>query len=111
MKPIDTQSLLALRQHLSIVHHVPGRIRLRAGAALYKHASTLNSDGLKSLLESLNGIHDIRVNPNAASLIIQYDPTHFPPSLWETLVKGSDHKAAQLIDELLVEHEHHLAGK
>jgi hypothetical protein len=63
------------------------------------------------LLESLNGIHDIRVNPNAASLIIQYDPTHFPPSLWETLVTGSDHKAAQLIDALLVEHERHLTRR
>jgi hypothetical protein len=111
MKPIDTESLLALRQHLSIVHHVPGRIRLRAGPALYKHASTLNNNGLKSMLESLNGIHDIRINPNAASLIIQYDPNHFPPSLWETLVTGSDHKAAQLFDELFVEHERHLTRK
>ena len=111
MNSINTESLLALRQHLNIVHHVPGRIRLRAGPVLYEHASTLNSNGLKSFLQSLNGIHDIRVNPNAASLIIQYDPTHFPPRLWETLVTGSDQEAAQLIGELIAEYEHLITGK
>ncbi len=111
MTYIDMESLLDLRRHLSIVHHVPGRVRFRAGPALYEHASTLTSNGLKSFLESLDGIHNIRINPSAASLIIQYDPTHFPPRLWETLVAGSDEQAAQLFGKLVTQYEHLMSGK
>jgi hypothetical protein len=98
---VDIETLLELRQHLSIIHHVPGRMRLRLGPALYAQASALNGNGLRSFLESLEGIHDIRVNPAAASLIIQYNTAHFPPTLWETLVAGNDEEAARLISDLI----------
>ena len=110
MTAINIDMLLELRQHLNIVHHVPGRLRLRAGSALYGYASALNGNGLLTLLESLEGIHDIRVNPAVASLIIQYDPTHFPPELWETLLMGNDQQAAQIFGELVTSYEHYLTG-
>ena len=108
MSFIDIQALLEMREHLSIVHHVPGRVRLRVGAALYGQASALDGNSLNSFLQSMDGIHDIRVNPAAASLVVRYDPTHYPPNLWETLVAGDDRDASQLFSELIASHEHYL---
>ncbi len=52
----DIELLLDLRGHLKIVHHVPGRVRLRAGPALYEQASTLTGKDLQAVLE-IGGRH------------------------------------------------------
>ena len=100
----NIEALLDLRGHLKIVHHVPGRVRLRAGPALYEQASTLNGRDLQAVLESVGGIRDIRINPAAASLIIQYDPDIFAPDLWEKLIAGSDEEAAQLFERVITDY-------
>ncbi len=102
----DIELLLDLRGHLKIVHHVPGRVRLRGGPALYEQASALNGKDLQAVLESVDGIRDIRINPTAASLVIQYDPDCFPTDLWERLIAGSDEEATRLFERVIGENGH-----
>jgi hypothetical protein len=100
--------LLTLRQGLGIVHHVPGRIRLRLGPAILAWARSL---GLKQADAQARadswlvragpgggaGVLGTRLNPAAASLVIEYDPLRLDPAWWETLVLGEDDEALALV--------------
>lgn len=97
----DVPALLGLRRHLSIVHHLPGRIRLRLGAALWGSAARIERDRFKALLDGLEGIRDIRVNVAVASVVIEYDPEQVPPESWETLVRGDATAAGDLLNQWL----------
>ncbi|QTR49281.1 HMA2 domain-containing protein [Candidatus Thiothrix anitrata] len=76
----DTAALLRLRQHLNIVHHIPGRIRLRLGMALWSSSAQLDRNQFQRLLDGLEGIRDVRINPAVASVTIEYNPKHIPPT-------------------------------
>ncbi len=54
-----------------ILHHTTGRIRLQI-ADLYRNESRATQ--LQSLVQPLAEVKTVRVNPTAASLIIDYDP-------------------------------------
>jgi hypothetical protein len=100
-EPLDLATLLGLRRHLSIVHHMPGRIRLRLGPSLWGSASRLDRDLFQGLLDHLDGIHDVRVNKAVASVIIEYDPHRVPPDDWETLVRGDATAAGDVLKHWL----------
>ncbi len=103
--------LLAARRHCRIVHHVPGRLRLRfdpAGIAAALQGESgpgqpqwARLDRLKAALDGIAGLLDTEVNPMACSLIITYDPSHLAPALWNRLVAGSPAEAAAALDDLL----------
>jgi len=99
----DLGELLALRQALGIVHHIPGRIRLRLGSAISEWAAGEGFDGDQALgwLQSIPSVLGIRLNPAAASLIIEYDSIRLDPDWWETLVLGDDTEALALVLGLL----------
>lgn len=92
--------LLELRRHLSIVHHLPGRIRLRLAPALWGQAARLNQR-FDTLLPRLAGIRGIRVNAAVASVIVEYDPHTVPPQHWETLVRGDATAAGEVLERWL----------
>ena len=93
--------LIELRRHLGIVHHVPGRIRVRLGTELQDRIGGLNPQDIKDFLLSLDGIDSIRVNPMAASVVVQYDADRFPPAMWECLLAGPDDRAMELAETLV----------
>ncbi|MGB0126457.1 MAG: hypothetical protein WBP72_02380 [Rhodocyclaceae bacterium] len=95
---VDVASLPALRRHVAVVHHVPGRIRLRLGASLLDADSGVDVAALRRLLGSLAGIRDVRLNPAVASLAIQYDPEHIRPGDWDTLLTGDPATARTLVE-------------
>jgi hypothetical protein len=95
------QRFLALRGHLGIVHHVPGRVRLRLGAGLLEAADAVERKSLAEWLETVDGIRGLRLNIPAASVIIEYDPQRLPPACWETLVNGSNVTALALLKTLV----------
>lgn len=94
---LDFSALPALRRHVAVVHHVPGRIRLRIGASILAAGSGIDTAALRHLLDSMTGIIDVRMNAAAASLAIQYDPKSIPPADWETLLQGE----AELVHALV----------
>jgi hypothetical protein len=100
---IDLNSFLTLRRHLKIVHHIPGRVRLRIGAAVFKELGSVDTGSFDNILETIEGIKDVRVNASAGSVVINYAPANIKPSWWDTLVHGEDSKAMDLLKKLLTE--------
>lgn len=86
--PPDIPALLELRRHLSIVHHLPGRIRLRVSPTIYGCAAGFDAGKSRALLGEQWGIRDVRINLAAGSILIEYDPKLISPEEWETLVRG-----------------------
>nr|WP_321465109.1 hypothetical protein [uncultured Desulfobulbus sp.] len=69
--------------YLNIAHHVPGRIRVKASWSGAQKLAAVNEREMTSIIASIPGIVDYRVNKKALSVIIQYDTEILPPSLWE----------------------------
>ncbi|MGD2118103.1 MAG: hypothetical protein PVG66_07080 [Chromatiales bacterium] len=101
MSSFDLTPFMTLRRHMTIVHHVPGRVRLRIGASLFKELKQVDTGMFKSVMGAIDGIKDVRLNPAAASVVITYTPSIIRNEWWETLLNGEDHEALQLLQQLL----------
>lgn len=99
---VNPDLFLALRRHLKIVHHIPGRIRLRVGVSVFKELGDLDGKVFDRILGAIAGISDVRVNAMAGSVVISYLPKELKSSWWETLINGEDSRATALLDRLLV---------
>ncbi len=78
----------------SIVHTIPGRIRL--------HVPRISSDRayakrLERLLKSDSQTTNVRINCDAASVAIAYQPNNIPVSHWFDLMQLANHAAPQVI--------------
>lgn len=104
MSEIDIRPLLTLRRHLRIVHHVPGRVRMRIAARLFTELGNISVDRLNLLLDEIPGIDDVRINAAAGSVVITYTVGEIPPGWWETLVQGDEAEAVELLSRLLSNH-------
>lgn len=85
---LDIPEILKLRQHLSIIHHVPGRIRLRFGPALWGIGAKVERKRIQELLDQLHGIRNVRLNAAVASAVIEYDPKTIPPQTGKPFCKA-----------------------
>ncbi|WP_051340265.1 heavy-metal-associated domain-containing protein [Azospirillum halopraeferens] len=86
-----TDGLRRLVAALRIVHHIPGRIRLKLEAAAGAVPVTAGDAGaFDRALSGLSGIRSVRLNPLARSCTIEYDPALIPPSAWPDLLAGRD---------------------
>lgn len=79
-----------------LIHHSPGRIRLRVSKEL---KNALDEVGENKLLEcfdvikNLPMIKDIKINKIVASVTIEYDSKSFEPSLWELWLSQKESRA------------------
>ena len=81
---------MSLRRHLRIVHHVPGRLRIRFSKDVIR---TLLGDRVKDftrLIESAPAVRHLRVSPVTLSAVIEYDHRRVPPTLWHSLIDGPE---------------------
>ena len=101
MNPDSLQRFVALRRYFTVVHHLPGRIRLRVDAGFLAAAGQAERAAVTQLLEAVDGIDAVRVNALAASVVVQYDTHRLAPAHWETLLNGSDQAAAALLQQLV----------
>ena len=101
MTQVDLGPFLAVRRHLRIAHHIPGRIRLRAGPAIVKDLGAVDSKAIDRILRALDGIKDVRINPGAGSVVVEYRPETIKPDWWETLILGREAAAVGLMHRLL----------
>lgn len=69
--------------YLHIVHHVPGRIRVKANWNGARKLAGVKSSELEAVIAAIPGIVEYRINKKALSVIINYDPEIIPFSLWE----------------------------
>jgi cation transport ATPase len=63
-----------MKSHAHIVHHTPGRLRLKVAGAK-RNADFL--DRVKDALGPIQGIREIEVNPVTGSVLVKYDPENF----------------------------------
>ena len=98
--PTNISDLLLLARHVNIVHHIPGRIRLRVTPSGVALACGVN---LNQLIDCIPGVLGIRVNALVGSIVIEYDPDRLSPDLWESLVRSNgDPESASEIKGRLV---------
>ncbi|HYG85240.1 MAG TPA: cation transporter [Azospirillum sp.] len=91
--------LQRLTASLRIVHHIPGRVRLKLDATPGPELAAAVGD-VKALNRALAGSHGIRlvnVNPLALSCTIEYDPALIPPSAWPDLLAGENSPGAEVL--------------
>ena len=99
---ISLADISQVAEFFSIVHHIPGRIRIRVNVAkipaikkwadetpLREFLPNKNADEnlIITLLQSLPAVKNIKVNALIGSATIEYDKTLFAPSLWESWVR------------------------
>ncbi len=77
--------LMTLADHVEIVHHIPGRIRLRILPSGFHLAKNLNAE---SLVRAIRGIKNAKVKSAARSVVIEYDVQQIPGRFWEDLAKA-----------------------
>jgi len=78
--------LLDLAAHTAIVHHIPGRVRLKVKLSGLTLAMSLDID---DVIKCFDGVLDVRTNAAARSIVINYDTRVISPDLWENLVNGN----------------------
>jgi hypothetical protein len=96
---MDFSALVKLRKHLTIKHHIPGRLRFLFDAGLIARAGELralaNGNGLPP------GVSDARLNILARSVILEYDAQRVPMELLERLITApADADALAALEEL-----------
>ena len=89
--------LFAMRRWISIVHHLPGRIRLRINPKAVTKLEKQSPNKLIGYLKTMPGIKAVRVNAVVGSAIIEYDAKHIFPDQWNRLFTGSDDEAKAII--------------
>ena len=108
---IPMSDIAQVAEFFSIIHHIPGRIRIRVNVtkipAIQKWANETSlreilpqgsagegSEGfIITLLQSLPAVKNIKVNAIVGSATIEYDKAIFEPSLWENWVKKENLEA------------------
>lgn len=98
---LTLEVFLTLRRHLRILHHIPGRIRLKVAASVREDLAGVDRKLLDRILGAIDGIKDVRVNAMAGSVVIRYRASEIRPSWWEALVEGAENQAIALLEQLL----------
>jgi allophanate hydrolase subunit 1 len=96
---MDFESIAKLRRYLSVKHHIPGRIRIGFSPklAMNKQALALAKDQR----ELPPGVHNARLNMQARSVVIEYDPERIDPEILQELASTKDDRKAQALVEKL----------
>ncbi|MDD4732071.1 MAG: hypothetical protein PHX58_09075 [Desulfovibrio sp.] len=87
---MDFNLLMPLRRHLTVAHHVPGRIRIKFGLGLLAdpQAGKLMDEARKQDLPP--AVRSTRLNPLGRSVVIEYDPETLPPAQLAELLTTKD---------------------
>lgn len=102
--PAQPRLIRTVAAQLRVVHHTPGRLRLKlalTGSAELSSAVLAEILQVQQLLERRDGIRAVRLNRAALSCTIEYDPASHPPRSWDDLFAGVDSPAADRLAELL----------
>jgi hypothetical protein len=78
-------AVLRLAAHVKIVHHCPGRVRLKLLADASTLSGLLRDGTLEGLIRSIPGLLSMRINGLARSIVLHYDETTLPPDLFAAL--------------------------
>ncbi len=92
--------LLPLRRHLSVVHHVPGRLRVRVSRRALSRSDGMTAGAFRRAIEAVAGVEGLRMSPATLSAVVEYDPDRLVPELWDLLLGGPDDGALAAFEQL-----------
>lgn len=95
MHEVIKGDLLALSGLLHIVHHVPGRLRVRVAKEAFRRLPGLSLADIRMLVDKIEGVRTLRIVPATLSAVIEYDHQVISPSLWHDLIDGPEDSARQ----------------
>lgn len=100
MRTVEKDLMMKLRQHLKILRHEQGRIRLGYKIGAIGVLRQIQSQSEPRLLDAIEGVHKVSVSPLTFTLTIHYDPEIIQPSWWETIIQESDAAARKVLDRV-----------
>ena len=92
---MDLKLFEDIRKHLTIVHHIPGRIRLKFGASIIsnpyvKKNINKNNNTLEQIYSIVPGIKNTKVNILARSMVVEYDHAVIEPEVIKELFETNN---------------------
>ncbi len=94
----DLTPFFDLRRYIMIVHHVPGRIRLKLSLTALAHLPKADPAPFIDLVARVKGVKDTRVNASALSVIVEYDPQAIAAPVWERLLKADPEEVRAILE-------------
>ncbi|MBA4194809.1 MAG: hypothetical protein C0451_09615 [Comamonadaceae bacterium] len=91
-------------QAVRLVHHIRGRVRLKlTGLPDLRAVPTdqARARSVQAVLERVQGIRSLHLNPLALSCTVEYDPVLIPMQAWPDYVSGQDSAEARVLDGVL----------
>lgn len=84
--------LMPLLEEAEIVHHIPGRIRLRFNHSIVSKLPKVNGieKEIQKIANEIEAIKNIRLNLFAGSVVVQYDTDLLSPEFWQEIVGEKD---------------------
>ena len=84
--------LMPLLEEAEIVHHIPGRIRLKFNHSIVSKLPKLNGieKEIQKVANQIEAIKNIRLNLFAGSVVVQYDTDLLSPDFWQEVVAEKD---------------------
>jgi len=108
----DIETLLRFSTKLRIVHHIPGRIRLKLDTSVPDEQvdAIANAKQFRKSLDSAPGIRSVSLNLLARSCTVEYDTRHIPSATWSDLVNGVCSPAVETLLGVLVSNDREPGG-
>lgn len=101
MDKTDIDTLISLREYLSVAHHVPGRIRLKLNPAIRQALGLRDSSAIERAVQAVPGIRQVRLNTLAGSVVVEYASDIIQPVWWQTLLASDEQQARTLLASVL----------
>jgi hypothetical protein len=120
---MNLEDLMECKRHLSMAHHVPGRIRVKFTSGLLRHplvramaadparrsalarqaglGPVFGDNGTARDPSAIPGVNGIRLNWKGRSVIIEYDPAFWKPEWLDELLNTGDTRRVQAILETM----------
>ncbi len=102
---LDRDTVVSLRNLISIASHVKGRLRLKISMEVLSHPLLKEISNCKEAevieaVKMVRGIVDVRLNMLARSLVLQYDPAVIAPLDLKEFVETKENTVARkLLDK------------
>lgn len=96
------EQLRQLLRHVSIAHHIRGRIRLKVQASaavpMGLERPQAQAERFQLLFQRIPGVQLVQLNVLARSCTVHYDPQAIPDRAWSDLLSGVASEVAQQLE-------------
>jgi len=105
---MDLDLFQDLRRHFTIVHHVPGRMRIKFDSSIIsnpvvKKIINKKKNSLNRIYSIIPGAEKIRLNLWARSIVVEYNKTHIKPELIKELFITEDiNRIKAIVDDFTI---------